>query len=157
MTSLGILSSGFQSFPLPPLSIKKMANFAYLFINLKNWWVLRNPWNPCQRSHCWKLMLDWNMNNCQTLIKQCNANVLHVNSMTYMSWRGNKGDLTHQPLKRENQSASVQFLVIQGSLKREKSGWWGLLNKNAHFYNLWNIFLLGKMQFLCYFHQFAPF
>jgi len=67
-------------------------------------------------------MLDWNMNNCQTLIKQCNANVLHVNSMTYMSWRGNKGDLTHQPLKRENQSASVQFFVIQGSLKREKSG-----------------------------------
>jgi len=66
-------------------------------------------------------MLDWNMNNCQTLIKQCNANVLHVNSMTYMSLRGNNGDLTDTPtLKKEKQSVLLQFLMVQGSLKRKK-------------------------------------
>jgi len=84
-------------------------------------------------------MLDWNMNNCQTLIKQCNANVLHVNSMTYMSLKGNNGDLTDTPtLKKEKQSV-LQFLMVQGSLKRKKSGLLGLLKKNAYFHNLWNI------------------
>jgi hypothetical protein len=81
-------------------------------------------------------MLDWNMNNCQTLIKQCNANVLHVNSMTYMSLRGNNGDLTDTPtLKKEKQSVLLQFLMVQGSLKRKKI--W--LVRNAYFHNLWNI------------------
>ena len=40
----------------------------------KNWWVPMNPWNPCQRSHCW-LPRTSPITSHQGLIRMCATGV----------------------------------------------------------------------------------